>query len=150
MVVKAEKVEPASARMPIMRHLGELRDRIFKSAIAIVITTVLALIFAPQIFQILKAPAGNIQLQAIDVTENLAVFAKVCLTAGILFAMPFLIYQLFAFAAPGLTNKEKWYIYRIIPFITAMFLAGVAFAYFIALGTIHKFAHTYPDLGRVK
>jgi sec-independent protein translocase protein TatC len=131
-VAKAERIE-APAKMPIMRHLREMRDRIFKSVIAIVVTTALAFIFAPQIFQILLVPAGGIQLQAIEPTENIAIFFRVCLAAGIVVAMPFLVYQLFAFVAPGLTRKEKWYIYRILPGITIMFLLGVAFAYFVAL-----------------
>ena len=133
MVAKAERIEPASAKMPIMRHLRELRDRVLKAVIAIVITTALAFIFAPQIFELLKAPAGNIQLQAIEPTENLAVYFKVCLAAGIMVAMPFLVYQMFAFVAPGLTGREKWYVFRILPGITIMFLIGVTFAYFVAL-----------------
>jgi sec-independent protein translocase protein TatC len=133
-VTNVERVEPASAKMPIMRHLRELRDRIFKSLIAVVITTALAFIFANQIFQILLLPAGNnIHLQAIELVENIAVYFKVCLVAGIIVAMPFLVYQFFAFVAPGLTKREKWYVFRIVPGITVMFLIGVAFAYFVAL-----------------
>ncbi len=142
MVAKADRIE-ASGKMPIMRHLREMRDRIFKSVIAIVITTALAFIFAPQIFEILKAPAGNIQLQAIEPTENMAIFFKVCLAVGIIAAMPFLVYQLFAFVAPGLTRKEKSYIYRILPGITIMFLLGVAFAYFIALPPALNFLQNF-------
>ena len=105
-----------------MLHLREMRDRIARSVIVLVITTALAFIFTPQILEILKAPAGNIDLQSIELVENLAVFFKVALAAGFIIAMPFLVYQLFAFVSPALTGKEKRYIYRILPVITVMFL----------------------------
>jgi len=116
-----------------MLHLREMRNRIARSVIVLVITTALAFIFTPQILEFLKAPAGNIDLQAIELVENLAVFFKVALAAGIIIGMPFLVYQLFAFVAPALTGKEKRYIYRILPAITVMFFGGVAFAYYVAL-----------------
>jgi len=57
--------------------------------------------------------------------------------------MPFLVYQLFAFVAPALTRKEKGYILKILPFIVFMFLAGVAFAYYIALPPTLNFLITF-------
>lgn len=133
MVAKTERLETPAGKMPIMSHLREMRDRLVKSVIAIVIGTVVGFIFGPQIIEILKAPAGNIDLQAIELVENIAVFFKVALATGIIIAMPFLVYQLLAYVSPALTGKEKSYIYRILPAITIMFFGGVAFAYFIAL-----------------
>jgi len=132
-VAKTESRKPIPGKMPIMAHLREVRDRIFKSVIALVIGTAIAFVFCPQIIEFLKAPAGDIDLQAIEVVENLAVFFKVALAGGIIISMPFLVYQLFAFVSPGLTGKEKRYVYRILPAVTVMFLVGVAFAYFVAL-----------------
>jgi sec-independent protein translocase protein TatC len=116
-----------------MRHLTEMRDRIFKSVIAIIIGTVLGFIFTRPILAFLIAPGGDIDLQAIELVENIAVYFKVSLAAGIIFSMPFLVYQLFAFASPALTRKEKRYIYMIVPAVSLMFLGGVAFAYYVAL-----------------
>jgi sec-independent protein translocase protein TatC len=130
---KTESKKAPAGKMPIMRHLVELRNRIFKSVIAIIIGTVIGFIFAPQIIQFLKAPAGNIDLVFIELLENMVNYFKVSLTAGIVIAMPFLVYQLFAFASPALTIKERKYIYVILPAVMIMFLAGVAFAYFVAL-----------------
>jgi sec-independent protein translocase protein TatC len=129
-VAKTEISPVAPGRMPIMGHIREMRDRVFKSAIAIAIGIGIAFIFCPQIIEFLKAPAGNIELQAIEVVENLAVFFKVALAGGVIIAMPFLVYQLFAFVSPGLTDKD---IYKILPAVIIMFLGGVAFAYYIAL-----------------
>lgn len=143
MPAKTSSPKETPGKMPIMRHLREMRDRVFKSAIAIAVGTAIGFILGPQILEILKAPAGNIDLQAIELVENLAVFFKVALAAGIIIAMPFLLYQLFAFISPALTSKEKSYIYRIIPFITVMFLGGVTFAYFIALPPALNFLLTF-------
>jgi sec-independent protein translocase protein TatC len=133
LAIEAERPEVVPGRMPIMGHVRELRDRLIKSAIALVIGVVIGLIFCPQIIEILKAPAGNVELQAITLLENMSVFFKVALAAGFIVAMPFLVYQVFAFAAPGLTPKEKGLIYKVLPFATIMFIGGVAFAYFVAL-----------------
>jgi len=132
-VTKTERLKAPAGKMPMMMHLREMRDRLVKSVIAIAIGTAIGFIFGPQIIEILKAPAGDIDLQAIELVENIAVFFKVALAAGIIIAMPFLVYQLLAYVSPALTGKEKSNIYRILPAITIMFLGGVAFAYFIAL-----------------
>jgi sec-independent protein translocase protein TatC len=120
--------------MPVMEHLVEMRDRLFKGVAAVIVTTILAFIFSSQIFDFLLAPApDDLALQTITIMEPLSIFFKVSLTAGIVVAMPFLIYQLFAFVSPALTGKEKRYIYMVLPAVTVMFLAGVAFAYYVAL-----------------
>ena len=133
MAREIESPEVIPGRMPIMSHLREMRDRITKSAIALAVGIAIGFIFCPQIIEILKAPAGNIQLQAIELLENLSVYFKVALAGGLIIAMPFLVYQMIAFAAPGLTPRERGYIYRILPAVTIMFIGGVAFAYFVAL-----------------
>jgi sec-independent protein translocase protein TatC len=110
-----------------------MRDRLIKSVIALVVTTAIAFYFAEDFIEILRRPAGNIDLIAIELIENLSVFFKVSLAAGVILAMPILVYQLIAFIAPALTKKEKKYILAIMPFILVMFLAGLAFGYFVAL-----------------
>jgi sec-independent protein translocase protein TatC len=131
--VKTESPKVAQSKMPMMRHLREMRDRVAKSVIILVVTTAFTFIFGEQILKILIAPAGNIDLQAIELVENLAVYFKVALAGGVVLAMPFLVYQIFAFIGPALTSKEKSYVFRIIPVVTIMFFAGVLFAYFVAL-----------------
>jgi sec-independent protein translocase protein TatC len=118
---------------PIMMHLREMRDRLIKSIGTLVITTAISFVFSEKIINLLKRPAGDIDLQAIEITENLGVFFKVSLAGGLVLAMPVLIYQLFAFVAPALTSREKRYVFTILPFVVLMFLGGVAFAYFVAL-----------------
>ena len=121
-------------RMPFMVHLKELRDRLMWSSVAVIFTTVIALFLGNRIMVLLKHPAPpEIKLVAIDLLENMSVWFKVSLWSGVIMAMPFLVYQLFAYVAPGLTSKEKRLVLTVLPGITFMFVAGVAFAYFVAL-----------------
>ena len=104
--------EETIEKMPIMEHLVEVRDRLFKAVGAVIVTTVIAFIFYNQIIAFLLAPApADMKMQTITIMEPLSIFFKVSLTAGLIVAMPFLVYQLFAFASPALTSKEKRYIY---------------------------------------
>lgn len=143
MARETERPEIAPGTMPIMSHLRELRDRIFRSAIAVAIGTAIAFIFCPQILEFLIEPGGDIELQAIELVENIAVFFKVALAGGIVISMPFLVYQGIAYIAPALTPREKRNVYRILPAITIMFLGGVIFAYYIALPPALNFLQNF-------
>jgi sec-independent protein translocase protein TatC len=133
----------SEARAPFMSHLKELRDRILHSAIAIVIGLGVGMAFGNQIIYLLKLPAGNIQLITTDLIEPVGVYFQVSLIAGVILAMPVLVYELIAFVAPGLTPKERRLIFTILPAITFMFLCGVAFAYFIALPPAINFLYNF-------
>ena len=133
----------AEGRAPFMEHLKELRNRILYSAISIAVGLVVGMIFGNQIMYILKLPAGDINLVALTLIENVSAYFKVSLTAGVILAMPLLVYQLFAFVAPGLTPKEKRIIFSVLPAIVFMFLAGVTFAYFVALPPALNFLYNF-------
>jgi sec-independent protein translocase protein TatC len=119
--------------MTIFGHLAEIRNRLLWSVIVVIFTTLIAFIFSDQLFHILIAPLKGIPLIFVDMTEMLGAYTKVCLFAGIALAMPFLIYQFVSFLAPGLTPREKKYVYISIPFIFCMFVGGVVFCYYIML-----------------
>jgi sec-independent protein translocase protein TatC len=141
----APKIVPVDEndRLPFMVHLKELRNRIMYSVIAVAVTTGIALIFGEQLINVLKFPGRNIDLIAIKLVENMSVYFKVSLAAGIVAAMPVLVYQMFAFVAPGLTSSEKRMIFRLLPGIVIMFMIGVAFAYFVALPPALWFLYTF-------
>lgn len=145
MVAKTDNREVTSGKMSIMSHLSELRGRLLKSVIAVVIGTGIAFVFAEKIFEFLKAPTGGVDLVFIEMVEMLSTYFKVSLAAGFIVAMPYLIYQLFAFVSPALTAKEKGYIYRILPAAMIMFLVGIAFAYYIALPPALNFLLTFGE-----
>jgi len=133
-----------SAKLTVIGHLSELRQRLLKSLIALAITTVISFIFRDQILGILLLPAPpSITVQAIELTEMIGTYMKVSFASGIVLAMPYLIYQLLMFISPALTRKEKKYVYLILPWVVLMFIAGVAFSYFILLPPATKFLLTF-------
>ena len=133
----------------VLGHLSELRHRLIKSVIAVLITTVISFVFAKQIFNILTRPiepllvGGEVNLIYIEMTEMIGTYMKVCLASGIILAMPFLIYQLLMFLSPALKSKEKKYVLLVLPWVTLMFLGGVVFAYFILVPPATRFLLTW-------
>ncbi len=137
---------PNDKIMPIMGHLRELRNVLLKCAIALAITTAISFAFTTQILQFLIAPYGGI-LETIDPTENVVTYFRVALMAGAVLAMPFLVYFVWGFIAPGLEAKEKRYVYFIVPGATILFLLGVAFAWGVMLPAAIGFLSSFePEI----
>jgi sec-independent protein translocase protein TatC len=88
-------------------------------------------------------PAHDFKLIFIEMTEMVGTIMKVCLTCGLILAMPYLTLQAILFVSPALTRKEKRYIYTILPWVTLMFLAGVVFGYFILIPPATRFLFTF-------
>jgi sec-independent protein translocase protein TatC len=134
MIRKAEQLpEDGERRLPILGHLAELRTRLIRCIIAVVITTVLAFVFYQRLYDVLMYPARNTEFIAIELTEMLGTTMRVCLTAGIIAAMPYITYEFIMFVLPALTPKEKKYVYITIPWIGLMFAGGVVFGYFVLI-----------------
>jgi sec-independent protein translocase protein TatC len=126
--------ETRSLTMSIWEHVNELRKRLFAALIAFIVACVATFNLAATFIHILAVPVGGIdKLLSIEVTENLGVFMRVSLLSGFILALPILLYELMAFIAPGLTPSEVKWVYIFIPFATIMFIAGVAFTYFVML-----------------
>lgn len=127
-------------RMTLMDHLEELRHRLLFAVAALAIATLGSLFFTDQLIQLLATPIGSLQnLQSIEVTENISVFMRVGLLSGLVLAMPVILYELMAFILPGLKPTEKRWVYFTIIFGSLLFLAGIAFAYFVMLPASLKF-----------
>jgi sec-independent protein translocase protein TatC len=125
--------------MPLLDHLKELRNRLIVIAIALLVATVASLIFAKQAVIILIKPMGDNLPQALKPTETLSNYMKVALVCGVTIAMPVVVYEIGRFITPGLSRKEKRYLWVLVPGATLCFLAGVAFAYFVMLPTAIPF-----------
>lgn len=119
--------------MTVVDHLEELRERLIKSAIALVVTTLFSLIFASRFLKILIALAGGVKPIFLRPTEGFITYMRVAFLSGIALAMPIIVYQAIRFIVPGLKVNERRYLYIILPGATISFLAGVAFAYFAML-----------------
>lgn len=137
-----DEEEEEEAGMSLIDHLEELRWRIFKTLIAIVVGGIVAFFFRDQIIQFLVLPlpdqasaalgihTGH-KLFAFGLAEGFTVYLKLSLAAGILLALPVLLYQTWAFVSPGLYAREKKYA---VPFIfvgIVLFLAGISLGYIV-------------------
>jgi sec-independent protein translocase protein TatC len=122
--------------MPLMGHLGELRRRLTYVAIAVVVCVIAAFVEKDWVFSILLRPLQHTQvneLTTLGVTEAFMQVLKVSIYAGLIVALPFILYQFWAFVMPALYENEKRSVVPYVFVTTALFLAGVAFAYFIVL-----------------
>jgi sec-independent protein translocase protein TatC len=120
--------------MTLMDHIEELRKRLLISLIALGVGVVASLFFGQKIVQILTIPIGGLsKLQSIEITENIGVYMRVSLLAGVIIAFPVIIYQLLLFILPGLNPNEKRFVVFSIPFATIFFVGGVAFSFFVML-----------------
>ena len=117
----------------ILDHLRELRKRLLWSVLAVVITSFVCFFFIGDIIEILKAPAGDINLTFIEMTEGFSTSMRVAIMSGIVVAMPFLTYQFLMFVIPALTRQERKAVYIILPITTIMFIGGILFGYFYLL-----------------
>jgi len=114
--------------MPLLEHLQELRQRLFKAVIALLIGVLLGTLVTLPVLKMLVAPLGDQVPLAISPTEAPAVFFKVAVVIGLMIAMPVIMYQIFQFARPGLESRERRYIIIGAPAASLSFAAGVAFA----------------------
>ena len=113
------------------------------------IGVLLSVVFTDQLLKYLIRPYGE-QLQVLGPTESVVIYFRVALLAGAIFAMPYITFQLFMFIAPGLTRREKRWIYLALPATTGLFLTGVAFAWFIMVPAALKFLQEFEgDVFRV-
>ena len=116
------------ARMSILEHLTELRNRLLKATVALAVGVVLGTFFAPRVLKLLVAPLGELTPIAIAPTESVGVYFKVSIVVGLVVAMPVIVYQLFRFVAPGLEPHERRYMLIGAPAAAISFGAGVTFA----------------------
>ncbi|PPD57915.1 twin-arginine translocase subunit TatC [Dehalogenimonas etheniformans] len=132
-------------RLPITEHFTEMRQRFIRSIFGLVVGVVIGMFVADKLVLLLERPAGDLagNIIATEMLETFSTYFKVAMTAGFIIAMPWIIYQMFAFLTPALTAKEKRFLFLFFPFIVLMFLAGVAFAYFVALPPAIHFLFTF-------
>lgn len=129
--------------MPFLDHLEEFRNRIIKSLLGLVVGAIICLVFSKQLLNILLWPTTQvdipINIQVLKVQGMFLVTLNIAFFGGIVVALPYILYQIWMFVAPGLYINERKYVPRIITSATVLFLAGVAFAYFFIFPFALKF-----------
>lgn len=111
-----------------------LRGHLLRAVLGIVVGVTISFAFTDRLVKFLAAPVGGLgALKAIEVTESIGVFMKVALLAGIAIALPYVAFEFWLFAAPGLHPRERLYGLVGIPLAALFFIAGMAFVYYMLL-----------------
>ena len=142
--------ELAGTEQPFVQHLIELRDRLVKAFIAVAVAGVgLALYPGPgPLYDLLAAPLVahlpvGATLIATSVISPFLVPLKILLMAAFLIALPVVLYQVWAFVAPGLYTHEKKLVLPLVISSTILFFIGVAFCYFFVFGQVFQFIQSF-------
>lgn len=125
--------------LSLFEHLNELRIRMTWAAGALMLGTIISMIFAKQALQVLILPLGQRIPQTIAPTEHFVVYFRIALIGGVIIAMPMIVYQLVRFVLPGLLPHEHKYLYYLLPSATVSYAGGVVFAALIMLPTAINF-----------
>jgi sec-independent protein translocase protein TatC len=138
-----DETQYSSGEMSLIEHLAELRTRLIRAGIGIVVGMVLSVLVLDRVFQALIRLAEPHTLIATAPPERFAAYIKVSFTIGMAFAMPLIVYQLFAFVSPGLTRRERGYVLRAMPFVALLFFGGLAFGWFVVVPSAMRFLYNF-------
>lgn len=130
-----KRIEIQEIEMPFLDHLEEMRWRLFKALIAVAVLTIGTFYFSGYLLDLLLLSVKNLQydinLQVLKVQTVFVIKLELSLIFGVVLGLPIVLYQIWAFVAPGLMGKEKKYVWPIIFFATVSFLVGASFAYLV-------------------
>ena len=131
-------------QQPLISHLVELRDRLLRGILAILLIAVCLLPFANDLYLILSEPLlkhlpESSSMIATEVASPFLAPFKLALTTAMLLAMPVLLYQLWAFIAPGLYQHERRIVFPLMFASTVLFVLGILFAYFVVFPLVFGF-----------
>ena len=129
--------------MPLVDHLEELRQRVLRSLIAVVVAALACLVVIKPLVRLLEEPAGSIHFLQLAPGEFLFVSFKVAGYAGLTLALPYVLYQGLAFVLPGLTLKERRLIAPAVAGSAVLFLTGLAFAWWALVPAALRFLVSY-------
>ena len=142
----------AAPEESLIAHLLELRNRLLRAVLAVVVAFLAILPFADHLYTLVSEPLlrslpkGG-QLIAIEVTSTFFVPVKLAFFAALMVAMPVVLYQLWSFVAPGLYDKEKRLARPILVAATVLFYAGCAFTYFLMLPVMFAYLSGTAPVG---
>jgi sec-independent protein translocase protein TatC len=132
-----EQLETNGGEMSLVDHLQELRKRLIISFLTVAATSTGCYFYATEILHLITAPAGK--LYYLNPAEAFFTYLKVSLFAGFLVALPVILYNIWAFVVPALTRQERKASLYLVPSSFLMFIAGLAFSYFLVLPAGIKF-----------
>lgn len=138
------------APQSILSHLNELRWRILKIGIAVIVGAVVAFFFADELRAILEAPfydaAPENNFQALKPGEEWGVLMRIALFGGVILTAPIILYQLWAFINPALTSKERKWTIPVVSALAVLFIGGVSFGYFVLPRGLSFLLGIFPEV----
>jgi sec-independent protein translocase protein TatC len=135
---------PDDTEQPLIYHLIELRDRLLRVVLVVAVVFLVLMPFANTLFTMLSGPLmahlpEDSSMIAIEVASPFLIPFKLTLVLALFVAMPFVLYQLWAFVAPGLYRHERRLVMPLLVSSTFLFYAGAAFAYFVVFPLVFAF-----------
>jgi len=132
--VLSTTISDSDARQSLWDHVEALRHHLLRSLLALALAVVVSFIFTQPLIHYLANPIGGLEeLKAIEVTESIGVYMKVALLSGVVLSLPYIAFEFWLFAAPGLRPRSRSFGLIAIPLATLLFVAGMAFAFYIMM-----------------
>src|SRR5579875_785184 len=128
-----DEVNPRDKPMTLIEHLEELRQRLVYSVLGLLIATGAGLVFVNPLLRLLLRPTGGMKLTTLTVLEPFLVKVKVAFLFGLGVSMPWIVYQIFAFVSPALTDAERRRVVPLALLSGALVSIGIVFGYVVVL-----------------
>jgi sec-independent protein translocase protein TatC len=141
---KKKKQDPLDSTMSLGDHLEELRMRLIRALLGLIIGSVICLFVCSKIIAFIERPYVNVMgedaiLQTLAPADGIISYIKIALISGLILTSPWVFYQLWLFVAAGLYQNEKRYIHMAVPFSTALFVTGALFFVLVVAPLTLKF-----------
>ncbi len=139
----SEKEGLSDVEMPLLEHLAELRERVLRSLLAVVVAAASSLLVIKPLVRLLEVPAGSIRFLQLAPGEFLFVSLKVAGYSGLTIALPYILFEGLAFVLPGLTRSERRLIAPAVAGSAILFIAGLSFAWWALVPAALQFLVNY-------
>jgi sec-independent protein translocase protein TatC len=138
--VLSTTISDKDIRQSLWDHVEDLRKHLLRSLLVLSLAVGISFLFTQPLIRYLAEPVGGLDtLKAIEVTESIGVFMKVALLSGLALSLPYIAFEFWLFAAPGLRPGSRSFGLIAIPIATLLFLCGMAFAYYVMMPAALEF-----------
>ena len=140
-------VSDSDVRQAMFDQIEDLRKHLLRIILGLALAVGISFIFTQRLIEYLALPVGGLEtLKAIEVTESIGVFMKVALLSGVVLSLPYIAFEFWLFAAPGLRPKSRSSSLIAIPLSTLLFVGGMAFAYYVMMPAALPFLLNFMDI----
>ncbi len=132
--VISNTVSSQDVRQSLWDHIEDLRKHLLRAILGLAVAVGISFAFTQKLIDFLARPIGGLmEMRAIEVTESIGVFMKVALLSGMVLSLPYIAFEFWLFAAPGLRPRSRSFGLLAIPLATLLFISGMAFSYYVMM-----------------